>query len=362
MRSLRMIRSRNLFWTIPVSVVCALSFTSCLVDRNGSEGAGETGSAVDGDYIAVKPVEPAGWPSILWPKENPYTPAKDVLGRRLFLESALSREGTVSCAWCHTPAQAFTDKHGTALSVGVRNQPTFRNTPSLGNIGFATSFLFEGNVSTLEAQALGPLYAHNEMDMTGPEIVARLAADTMYVRLFRNAFGVGPITMVGVTRALATFERALVSFQSPYDLWLAGDSTAMTDAAKRGASLFFGDKAKCSQCHTPPLFTDGGFHNNGLDTVFADSGRARTTHLLVDVGVFKTPTLRNIGDTYPYMHDGRFATLDEVVRHYNAGGRSHPNRDARVHPLGLDEHELFDLVQFLESLTDESVFRRAGTL
>jgi cytochrome c peroxidase len=214
--------------------------------------------------------------------------------------------------------------------------------------------MFDGRETSLEAQALFPLFAANEMDMTGSEIEARLAADTAYIRRFRHAYGEGPITLEGVIKALATYQRTLVSHRAPYDRWVAGEDGALSSEAKRGAVLFLGAKTDCRQCHVPPLFTDEGFHNTGLDSAPQDLGRAAVTGRASDAGRFKTPTLRNIELTGPYMHDGRFQTLGEVLQHYNAGGGPHANKDPRIRPLGLTPGELADLAAFLESLTDLS--------
>jgi cytochrome c peroxidase len=305
----------------------------------------------DGDWSPARPVPPKGWPALAWPKDNPYSSAKAVLGRRLFFETALSRDRSVSCASCHEPSRAFSDA-GNAFSAGVHGLRTHRNAPSLTNAGFGGAFLFEGGVPTLELQALAPLFAGNEMDMTGAEIEARLAADTLYVRLFRQAYGEGPITLAGATKALATYQRTLVSFGSPYDRWRAGDGNALSPAAKRGEALFTGEKGDCWHCHAPPLFTNGDFHNLGIDSVLTDLGRALVTGKTSDEGKFKTPSLRNVAVTSPYLHDGRLSTLTEVVEHYNAGQGRHPNTDALMRPLGLSPQEVSDLVAFLEALTD----------
>jgi cytochrome c peroxidase len=238
----------------------------------------------------------------------------------------------------------------------VRSQITLRNTPTLANVAFSTSLTFDGRESILERQALIPLLSTEEMDMTGPEIEARLAADTMYVRLFRQAFGEGAISLPQVVKALATYQRTLISYRSPYDFWQAGDTAALSPSEKRGANLFFGEKGGCVRCHVPPLFTDGKFHNTGLDSAPVDLGRARVTSLAADEGKFKTPTLRNLTVTNPYMHDGRIPMLEDVVAHYNSGGFPHPNRDSLMQPLGLDEYEVLDLVNFLQSLTDPHLF------
>jgi cytochrome c peroxidase len=307
----------------------------------------------DGDYVPEVPRLPAGWPALRWPHDNPFSPAKAILGRRLFFDTILSRDRSVSCASCHHPDQAFADQ-GVVRSVGVHGLLAHRNSPTLANVAYNTSFLSEGGVPTLELQALAPLFAENEMDMTGTEIEARLTVDTLYVRLFRQAYGDGPITLAGVTKALATYQRTLISARSPYDRWQAGEVTALSESARRGAELFLGEKGDCWHCHAPPLFTDRGFHSVGLDLVLSDLGRALVTGHAADEGKFKTPTLRNIAVTAPYMHDGRFATLRDVVDHYNLGGKAHPNSSPLMRPLGLTSHEVDDLVSFLESLTDSS--------
>jgi cytochrome c peroxidase len=297
-------------------------------------------------------VLPQGWPAPLWPSDNPYSQAKALLGRELFFDFDLSRDRTVSCGWCHAPVTAFADNHHTAFSTGVEHRPTRRNTPTLANVVFAEILMLDGRASSLESQALLPLFDPDEMDMTGAGIVARVREDTVYARLFREAYGTESVTIEGVARALATYQRTLISYRAPYDLWSAGDGDALTPGSVRGAALFTGDKAGCAACHIPPLFTDGLFHNTGLDSATTDPGRAHVTGAAIDAGRFKTPTLRNVVITAPYMHDGRLNTLAEVIGHYNDGGRPHPNRDARMRPLGLTPQEVDDLAEFLESLTD----------
>lgn len=295
----------------------------------------------------------SGWPAMRWPEGNPYSAAKAILGRRLFFENALSRDGSLSCGSCHKAGGAFADPQRVS-STGIDGHQTPRNTPTLANLVFAASFMLDGRIATLEEQALAPLFAPGEMDMNREAVETALSADTMYLRLFRQAYGDGPVTLEGVTRALATYQRTLVSGRSPYDRWADGDADALSPAARRGRELFSGGETSCSQCHTPPLFTDGLFHNTGLDPVYADSGRARVTGLGTDLGKFRTPSLRNVAVTWPYMHDGRFETLAEVVAHYNSGGKPHPNADPRLHALDLSPDEEADLVAFLESLTDSA--------
>ena len=328
-------------------LAAAAALSGCLSD------AGETGSPPPPE----PPSLPSGWPEIAWPADNPYHPDKVELGRRLFFDTRLSSDGVISCSWCHSERASFADNHHEAMSTGVRQQPTRRNVPTLVNVAFIGPLHLDGSRATLEEQALGPLLAADEMDMTPEGIVAVVSADSVYPRLFRAAFGSGPITVEKTVKALATYQRTLISTQAPYDAWSAGDSAALTPEARRGLSLFTG-KGGCAACHMPPLFTDQGFHNIGLDSVTADSGRAGVTGAPADAGKFRTPTLRNIAQTHPYMHDGRFRELRDVLGHYNAGGRPHPARDGRIRPLGLTYAETSDLIAFLEALTDQAFLDR----
>ncbi|HEX2612709.1 MAG TPA: cytochrome c peroxidase [Fibrobacteria bacterium] len=284
-----------------------------------------------------------------------------MLGRRLFFESALSVDSSLSCAACHIPTAAFTTR-GRTFSFGVTGKELDRNTPSLANVGFAKSLTFDGGFSSLEAQVLAPLYAKDEMGMTAEEIESRLAGDSLYVRLYRQAYGNAPIRIDGVAQALATYLRLVVSYRSPWDRWKAGDSTALSAAARRGEAIFTGKKGSCAICHVPPLFTDGSFHNVGLDSVIHDIGRMRITGLEADKGRFKTPSLRNIEHTGPYMHDGSVATLWEAVEHFNAGGVVHAGTDTLIRPLGLTPEEVSDLLKFLDALSDSAFFQQPETL
>jgi cytochrome c peroxidase len=328
--------------------------SGCLFAESGQDPV-----STDGDWTPEVHSLPAGWPAQRWPADNPYSADKAILGRRLFFEKQLSRDSTISCASCHRPAEGFADA-GRTVSLGIFGQPTTRNAPTLSNLVFSEAFLFEGGVPTLELQALVPILAHNEMDITGAEIETRLKADTAYPRLFRRAYGNGPITLSGVTKALATYQRTLISYRSPFDRWKAGDNSALSPAARRGADLFLGERGDCWHCHAQPLFTDGGFHDIGLDSLPLDVGRAAVSGLSSDEGKFKTPTLRNVQVTGPYMHDGRFATLREAVEFYNTGGKPHKNRDALMRPLGLTPDEVSDLVAFLEALTDSTFLSQTG--
>ena len=290
-------------------------------------------------------------PTPQWGENNPMTVQSVELGKMLFFDKALSRDSTINCASCHFPEKAFTD--GRKLSTGIRGQIVPRNAPALFNSLFGVSFFWDGGVPNLEMQALAPIQAHNEMDLTFPELIQRLSNDPVYVSKFQQAYGTGP-TNAAVVRALANFQRSLVSFGSPYDRYFQGDTNALTASEKRGKDIFFGENAECFHCHTGSNFTDESYMNNGLYAVYADSGRARITNRSRDVGRFKVPTLRNIEMTAPYMHDGSLATLDDVLDHYTSGGKRHPNQSSLVRPFVLTPQEREDLKAFLRSLTDHA--------
>lgn len=297
---------------------------------------------------------PSDFPQVPVPSDNPMSNAKVELGRYLFYDKRLSRDFSLSCASCHLQASAFSDQ-GHAISRGVGGQVTKRNAPTLANVAYLPYFFGEGGVPTLEQQALAPIIASNEMDMNTDTLLARLQGVNKYRTLFSQAWGDGNLTIERVTKSLAAFERTLVSAESAFDHWNRGDKNAISASAQRGAELFFGEKGDCWHCHGGFNFTNNAFHNTGLDSArIGDEGRYRITNNPADFGKFKTPTLRNIALTAPYMHDGRFNTLEEVVRHYNSGGKAHPNADVLMRPLHLTETEMQDLIALLNALTDEN--------
>jgi cytochrome c peroxidase len=336
-----------------------------------------------------------GWiPPPLEPPENRMTPAKVILGRHLFYDTRLSADQTMSCATCHQQARAFTDGRRTA--AGVTGELGRRNTPSLTNVPYYPSFSW-GNpfIDSLEAQVLRPIFGEHpvEMGMVGKEplLSQRLEANPVYRKLFAEAF---PETTRApaerlysrtvITRAVATFLRTFLSFNSPYDRYkYDNDKSAISAAAQRGESLFNSVKLDCYKCHGSLYFTDNvtharmiaperGFHNTGLYNEDGGGGyprghegKAEFTGSAEDNGKFRTPSLRNVALTAPYMHDGSMATLEEVIRtHYAKGGRAvhagkpaNPRRSRFVHGFQISEQEVNDLVEFLKSLTDESFVR-----
>jgi cytochrome c peroxidase len=326
----------------------------------------------DNDLIEAaydpKPYEldiPDWLPRPALPEDNPLTEAGVKLGRQLFYDPILSSDGTMSCATCHRQELAFTD--GRAVSTGVLGLEGRRSSMSLVNMVFRTNgFFWDGRSKTLEEQALVPVEDHLEMNENWGAVVAKLQAHGEYPELFREAFGIDrkkEITKELTVKAIAQFERTLISGYSRFDRVVWMNEGWFTDSEQRGKQLFFfepvTDHPGCSHCHFDPLFTDNSFKNNGLDSVanltdFADLGLGGVNNNLYDNGKFKVPTLRNIALTAPYMHDGRFATLEEVLDHYSAGGHGLVNEDTNILPFPLTEQQKQDLIAFLKTLTDES--------
>ncbi len=300
-------------------------------------------------------VVPPGFPVPVFPADNELTAARFALGKKLFYEKALSRDSSISCTSCHDAGHAFSDS--VALSPGAGGAAGKRNAPTLANVAYQPYFTREGGVPTLEMQILVPIQEHNEFDFNILLIADRLKTDTSYVRMSREAYGRDPDFYI-ITRGIGCFERTLISGGSRFDeFFFSGKKDALSAAEERGRALFFSEKASCSNCHSGFNFTNYAFENNGLYENYPDPGRFRLTEDSMDIARFKVPTLRNVGLTAPFMHDGSLATLEQVVEHYNSGGRAHPHRSPLVRPLGLTAGERADLVAFLRSLTDEKFAR-----
>jgi cytochrome c peroxidase len=304
------------------------------------------------DQVIRTPIEqldvPQGFPPIEFPEDNAYSLKRWELGKRLFNDPILSIDSTLSCGSCHKPHLAFADD--VAFSPGVKNRPGTRNAPTLTNVAYNPYFLSEGGIPTLEMQILVPIQEHNEFDHNIVKIAEALQKNPDYVELSNEAYGRDPDHFV-ITRAIANFERSMLSGNSPYDQFEKGNSSALSESAKRGKDLFM-SKANCSHCHNGFNFTDYSFQNNGLSEHYADEGRMRLTLDSADLSTFKVPTLRNVEYSAPYMHNGQFNTLEEVVEHYNTGGADHRNKNAVLKPLQLSTQEKEDLVAFLKSLSD----------
>lgn len=287
--------------------------------------------------------------AVPFPDGNPWSEAKEELGRRLFFDRRLSGTGTQSCADCHDPAKGFED--GLASAVGARGREVGHHTPSLWNLAWAERLFGDGRAASLEEQVLGPLASAEEMDRDLATLPAELAADPETSALFRLAFPDAPEPSVAsVAAALATFERTLVSPATPFDRWVEGDEEAIPEAARRGFALFNG-KAGCANCHSGWNFTDDGFHDIGLPGTSAGRGGFLGEPRLANA--VKTPGLRDIGRRAPYMHDGSLATLAEVVGHYAGGVVDRPTLSPDLKRIRLDAAERADLLAFLAALDAE---------
>lgn len=294
---------------------------------------------------------PAGFSAPEIPDDNPLTYEAIALGKRLFYDPQLSGDHSVSCASCHQPERAFADSE--PIAIGMGGALGVRNSPSLANVAYQKALFAEGGVPSLELQVLAPLIEEHEMNMDFDELIVRLEADEQYTLLFQRAFNTPP-TLGGMAKALASFQRTLISGDSRFDKYFyRGDESVLSASEIRGMDLFFSESTGCSNCHSGFLFTDQGFQNIGLYSEYADPGRMRLTGDPADAGKFKVPSLRNIALTAPYMHNGTLNTLLEVVEHFNNGGAGHQNQNEWVQPLNLNEQERLDLVSFLETLTDE---------
>lgn len=294
-------------------------------------------------------------PIVPTPADNALTPARVELGRNLFFDPRLSGSQWISCATCHNPALGWSDGLPTALGDGMKKLK--RATPSLVNTAYNKIQMWDGRARTLEEQATGPIKANDEMNMDMDVLVERLAAIPGYRKLFDAAYPGEGINEATIGKALASFERTIVSTESPFDRWRKGDSRAVDASVKRGFALFTG-KAKCDSCHQGFNFTDDGFHNIGLKAVPGmpeDNGRYDQRKVASMKGAFKTPTLRDVALTAPYMHNGIYRTLEEVVDHYDRGGDVKENLDPNMEPLNLTSNEKADLVKFLHSLTGRAL-------
>ncbi len=365
-------------------------FVCCLLLGSLAISATSFAKGPDGSrsrFAQPRSLDQAGFPGELYrqliPPDNPQAPGKVALGEKLFFDKRLSEDNTVACASCHQPARGFADQR--RVSEGIHHQFDRRNAPSLLNAAFNTLQFWDGREPTLEEQVRQPLVDPTEMGMDSiDEVVDRIGAIPEYRRRFNEVFG-GPVTLRGLEMAIAAYERTLVSFDTPFDRFTAGDSKAIGEQAKRGWSLFRG-KARCTSCHqwspAQPLFTDGRFHNIGVSAhqsnfiplarkalaavakrgvqqlhqlaVAADlseMGRFLVTTQPHDIGAFRTPGLRNLLVTEPYFHDGSQATLRDVVEFYNKGGIRNSFLDRNIVPLRLSEAEIDDLVALLATLT-----------
>ena len=289
---------------------------------------------------------PLGLEPFKVPADNPLTKAKIELGKQLYFDKRLSSDNTVSCASCHDPNKGWSNDE--AFATGVDGQMGGRSAPTIINSAYFPLQFWDGRAKGLEGQALGPIANPIEMNLPIDKAVEKLSEISGYRKKFKKVFK-SDVTADGIAKAIASFERTVLSGDAPYDRFKAGDESALSPAAKRGMDLFF-NKAKCSACHKGHSFTDLAFHNIGVgyDKDNPDPGRFAVTNQEGDRGRFKTPPLRDIHTSAPFMHDGSVKTLKEVVEFYNKGGIKNPQLDEEMKPLKLTEEEIADIVIFMK--------------
>ncbi|MBK8845378.1 MAG: cytochrome-c peroxidase [Bacteroidetes bacterium] len=328
--------------TIVYIFISMLCLAGCKVDPD-----------LESDEIKVPIVyeHPEGFPQAVYDfVQNPVTTEKFLLGKKLFYDTRLSKDNTISCGECHQQHAGFAhSEHG--VSHGINGLLGTRNAPPIFNLAYHAEFMWDGGINNLEVQPIGPITNPVEMDETIENVVAKLKVDATYREMFRSAFGTDEVNSQRMLRALSTFMVMITSAQSKFDLYKKGKET-LTAAESDGYTIY---KAKCSTCHSEPLMTDLTYRNNGLDSYFdKDPGRAKITFDLGDSGKFKVPSLRNIEVTGPYMHDGRFLTLDKVLTHYGNVKQSYTLDTLLTNGITLTQIEKENLTAFLLTLTDKN--------
>jgi cytochrome c peroxidase len=326
---------------LPLLAVFTASFVCAAVY---GQPAADTG--VDLSALRASFVRPAAIPQ---PKDNPITADKVALGRMLFFDPRLSESGAISCATCHNPGLGWGD--GLRKGLGHMGTALGRHTPTILNVAYGEPYFWDGRAATLEEQAKGPLTSSKEMNMSAVEALSLLRSLRGYTAAFAQAYPGQEISLDTIAAAIATYERTLNSSQAPFDRWINGDDTAISPGAVRGFVLFNG-KANCAVCHATWRMSDDGFHDIGLPD--ADRGRAAIMPGIAQLEhAFKTPTLRNINQRAPYMHDGSLPTLSAVIDHYDGGFQSRPSVDSNIRKLALTPAEKTDLLAFLDTLTSQ---------
>jgi len=303
------------------------------------------------DDYSIELNVPKGFPSPEIPENNQLTRLRVELGEKLFFDPSLSRDLSISCATCHIPEKAFADNR--KVSVGIKGRTGSRNVPSLINIAYKEMLNADGGVRSLEAQALVPIMEHTEMDFSLEEITERLKGHPIYNELSRKSYGsaLNPSVLI---RALASYQRTLISANSKFDQFYYHDRKVFTNEEELGFTLF---KLHCQSCHSGYNFTNYAFESNGIYEHYSDAGRAGITSEQSDEGKFMVPSLRNVSITYPYMHDGSFENLFQVIEHYNSGGKNNLNKSDKIKPLNLSEEEKEALVKFLHTLTNNDFIK-----
>lgn len=339
------------------AVATALSLMAIMACSSSSTDPDGKGGWPAPDAVTI---QPPGFTTMPVPDDNPLTRQGIELGRFLFYDPILSADSTQSCAMCHEPQRAFSDDR--RFSIGIDGFEGARNAPTIINPAWLKAAFWDGRAASLEDQALQPVVNPIEMHETWPNVVDKVQNHPDYPEMFGRAFGTNVVTRDLIVKAIGQFERTMISDHSKFDKYLeTRDPVAagFTDAERRGLDIFDTEKGDCFHCHTiNALLTDGQFHNIGLDSTFtgADLGLGEITGDPSDYAKFKTPTLRNVEYTAPYMHDGRFATLADVVEHYNFGGHTTPTTDPLMRKQGiglnLTQQQKDDLIAFLKTFSD----------
>jgi cytochrome c peroxidase len=312
------------------------------------EGTSNVASSADPQALLSDYQRPTKVPAS---KANPLTPEKVALGQMLFFDPRLSGSGVISCASCHNPGLGWSD--GLAKGLGHMGGRLGRRTPTILDVAYGEPYFWDGRAATLEDQAKGPLTSAKEMNMPADAAISRIESIPGYVAAFSRAFPGRDISLDTFAAAVASYERTVISANAPFDKWVEGDEQAVSAAAKRGFVLFNG-KANCAVCHSGWRMSDDGFHDIGLPG--EDRGRAAIAPGIVQLEhAFKTPTLRNINQRAPYMHDGSMPTLAAVIDHYDHGFEHRDSLDGQIHPLDLTSEEKSDLLAFLDTLTSVDV-------
>ena len=326
-------------------------------DEAAAEPAGDqpaAAPAVEPETAGAElPKVPLGLPEVPVPEDNPMTPEKIALGKLLYFDTRLSKDGTISCATCHDPKMAWTEHRAT--SKGIKDQLGGANSPTVINAAYAPAQFWDGRAASLEEQALGPIENPIEMGHSLDVLLKELAEIPEYKEGFQKVFGSG-VTKEGIARAIASFERTVLSGNSPYDRFKAGREDALTESQRRGMERF--DDLGCASCHKPPLFSTYRYNNAGIgmDKDPPDEGRKAVTGRDSDLGKFRVPMLREAANTGPYFHDGSVATLEEAVALMASGGKDNPNLSGMLKILGekeISEQDQKDLVEFLKALSGD---------
>nr|WKN34926.1 cytochrome c peroxidase [Tunicatimonas sp. TK19036] len=332
-------KAGNLLW-----ITCLLLLFSCQL--------GDEGDVIDSSFRFVRP---ANFPAPTYTFDNnPVTREGFQLGKKLFFDPILSRDGTVACNNCHIQATAFADGQQHPFSIGVDHQSGTRNAPSLANLAFVREFFWDGGVTHLDFAPTNALENELEMDENLANVVDKLNQHDEYPALFKQAFGIDTITSPYMLHAFSQFLVMMVSANSRYDKYVRKEGETLTDEELAGRRLF---EEKCSVCHEGELFSNFGYHNNGISVTFADEGRARISEHPADQGKFRVPSLRNVARTAPYMHNAKFQKLEEVLRHYASGVVDSPTLDPLLKngkQLGIpmSEAEQQQIIAFLKTLSD----------